>query len=384
LYFFIAISLFSMNVLQLCSAFVPLGLNTRAQVLLKSPPFRSCYLMMSTTDSSGDTHKKIVFLGTPSVAAQTLQTLLKASEEGRGGGFDIAAVVTQPPAPAGRKKKLTPSPVQVLAEENGLTVLTPEKAKDEDFLESLKDIQPDLCITAAYGQFLPTKFLNIPRFGTLNIHPSLLPKYRGASPVQRALEAGEEVTGVSVLFTVLKMDAGPIVHQDFYTCTGDEKAPFLLEHLFDVGTNSLVDVLPSVWDQTINPVEQDETQAVAADKISKADGIIDFHSMGAAEIHNRGRGFAGWPGIQSSFKVGAAEGLVNIKLITTKIIEKSPGSRENTSSIELKNDMLEIVCGDGSVLGVLELQPPNKKAMPVKAFWNGLRGESLTWCRPEE
>ncbi|CAM9328130.1 unnamed protein product [Heterosigma akashiwo] len=334
-------------------------------------------MMSSSTD-----RKKVIFLGTPDVAAQTLNRLLKASEEGRGGGFDISAVVTQPPAPAGRKKKLTPSPVQVLAEEKGLIVLTPEKAKDDNFIETLTQIGPDLCITAAYGQFLPTKFLNIPKFGTLNIHPSLLPRWRGASPVQRALEAGDAVTGVSVLFTVLKMDAGPIAKSIEYTCTGDEQAPWLLEHLFGLGTDGLVEVLPAVWDGTIKTTEQDEATAVAADKISKADGLLDFGAMGAAECHNRGRGFAGWPGVQSTFLIGESDEPTSIKILTTKLVAKESGSSEPTQEVKLKGNLLEVICGDGSVLGVTELQPPNKKGMAVKAWWNGLRGERVRWCRP--
>lgn len=157
--------------------------------------------------------KKVVFLGTPEVAASSLELLLQASRQGKGGGFDIVRAVSNPPARVGRKKVLQPCLVQALAESEGVPVMTPTSAKDESFLEELEELGPDLCITAAYGQFLPRRFLEIPKFGTLNVHPSLLPRYRGASPVQRCLEAGEPETGVTVAFTVLKMDAGPIVRQ---------------------------------------------------------------------------------------------------------------------------------------------------------------------------
>lgn len=157
--------------------------------------------------------KKVVFLGTPDVAALSLEMLLKASRRGDGGGFDVVRVVSNPPARVGRKKVLQSCPVQTLAESEGIPVMTPTTARDEGFLSEMEDLHPDLCITAAYGQFLPKRFLNIPRFGTLNVHPSLLPLYRGASPVQRCLEAGDSKTGVTVLFTVLKMDSGPIVRQ---------------------------------------------------------------------------------------------------------------------------------------------------------------------------
>lgn len=163
----------------------------------------------------GNTHprKKVVFLGTPDVAALSLDLLLEASRQDQADGFDVVRVVSNPPARTGRKKVLQPSPVQALAETEGVPIMTPVTARDEIFLTELEDLQPDLCITAAYGQFLPQRFLDIPKYGTLNVHPSLLPRYRGASPVQRCLEAGDAETGVTVAFTVLKMDAGPIVRQ---------------------------------------------------------------------------------------------------------------------------------------------------------------------------
>jgi methionyl-tRNA formyltransferase len=161
--------------------------------------------------------KRVVFLGTPPVAARSLELLLAKSRSG-GADFEVAAVVSQPPSRSGRKMKLTPSPVASLAEAEGLRLLTPPSAKDEGFLQELAALRPDLCVTAAYGCFLPQRFLDIPERGTLNIHPSLLPLYRGAAPVQRCLEAGDAVTGVSVAFTVLAMDSGPILRQVCIRC----------------------------------------------------------------------------------------------------------------------------------------------------------------------
>lgn len=174
---------------------------------------RRCFAHMSDASGQGSARKKVVFLGTPDVAALSLELLLEASRQGKGGGFDVVRAVSNPPARTGRKKVLQPSPVQALAESAGVPVMTPATARDEEFLAELESLEPDLCITAAYGQFLPQRFLDIPKLGTLNVHPSLLPRYRGASPVQRCLEAGEPETGVTVAFTVLKMDAGPVVRQ---------------------------------------------------------------------------------------------------------------------------------------------------------------------------
>ena len=180
--------------------------------------------LASNIASPGPEPKKVVFLGTPDVAAASLQ-LLHASAATASSPYVIAAVVTQPPAPAGRNKKLTPSPVQVAAEQLGLPVLAPETAKDATFLAALEALAPDLCVTAAYGNYLPKRFLATPKCGTVNIHPSLLPRYRGAAPVQRCLENGDATSGVTVLYTVTKMDAGPIIARKEVALTGDEKVP---------------------------------------------------------------------------------------------------------------------------------------------------------------
>jgi methionyl-tRNA formyltransferase len=159
----------------------------------------------------------VVFCGTPEVAALVLQRLLTAAAQPNA-SFEVAAVVTQPPRPTGRgnRKVPQPSPVQVVAQEAGMSaaaILAPERPGDAGFLAALQQLAPDLCVTAAYGNYLPTSFLAIPPHGTLNIHPSLLPKYRGAAPVQRALQDGVAFSGVSLLYTVRAMDAGPILAQ---------------------------------------------------------------------------------------------------------------------------------------------------------------------------
>lgn len=225
--------------------------------------------------------KRVVFLGTPAVAARSLELLLDGARGGRGGGFEVAAVVSQPPSKSGRKMKLTPSPVHALAEAEGLPLLTPPNAKDESFLGALEALQPDLCVTAAYGCFLPQRFLDLPGFGTLNIHPSLLPLYRGASPVQRSLEAGDDVTGVSVAFTVLAMDAGPILRQVERPLSGEEQAPELLLELFEAGTEQLLQALPSVWDRSCEGVllPQDGAKATKAAKIERSESEVRLTTL---------------------------------------------------------------------------------------------------------
>ena len=220
--------------------------------------------------------RRVVFLGTPAVAARSLELLLGASAERGGGGFEVAAVVAQPPARSGRKMKLTASPVQTLAEARGIELLTPASAKEEAFLARLDELQPDLCITAAYGCFLPQRFLDLPKFGTLNIHPSLLPLYRGAAPVQRCLEAGDPLTGVTVAFTVLAMDAGPVLRQVERPLGGDEMADELLLELFEAGSEQLLDALPSVWDGSCEAAlaPQDGERATKAAKVDALNRLV--------------------------------------------------------------------------------------------------------------
>ncbi|CAM9285194.1 unnamed protein product [Discosporangium mesarthrocarpum] len=333
----------------------------------------------------GEGPKKIVFLGTPDVAARSLELLVGASRGGRGGGFEIVRVVSNPPARAGRKKILQPSPVQALAENEGIPVMTPTSARDEGFLLELEELRPDLCVTAAYGQFLPQRFLDIPTLGTLNVHPSLLPHYRGASPVQRCVEMGDTETGVTVAFTVLKMDAGPIVRQTVRKLNGDEKTPELLLSLFEEGTEQLIDCLPLVWDGSIKTRPQDDEAATKARKITVEEARCCFKTNSAFTIHNKVRAFAGWPGTWALLSSGEGKDAEpnKVKLVTTEIGKENPDGGDSSKNIVLRNGALEIQCGDGSVLRVLELQPPGRKVMDAKSFVNGLRGAQLTWVELE-
>lgn len=347
----------------------------------------------SLSMSAGD-KKKVVFMGTPDVAAQSLRILLEESKKD-GSGFEISAVVSNPARPAGRKKHLQPSPVQALAEDEGLPIFTPsgllKKFDDSaEFLATMKEIAPDLAITAAYGQFLPNSFLSIPEFGTLNIHPSLLPRYRGASPVPRALEAGVDVTGVSVLFTVLQMDAGPIAAQEEYELNGNEKATDLLPTLFERGSRLLVDTLPAVWSgekkqDGTGCIIQEEAAVTHAAKMSKEEGELWF-TENAKYMHNKVRAFAGWPGTTAELILdprGKEEEKIKVKIITTRMLRAEGGAVLGVHEIKMnkKGDAMVITCDDGSQLEVLEVQPPNKRAMDAKSFWNGLKGKRVERAR---
>ncbi|CAJ1420743.1 unnamed protein product, partial [Effrenium voratum] len=170
-----------------------------------------------------------------------LERLCQAQNEK---GFEVCAVVSRPPKRV--KKAITKTPVHALADKLGVSVLVPSSAKDPDFLDELEKLKPDVCVTAAYGEYLPKRFLQAPKLGTVNLHPSLLPRWRGASPVQRCLVAGDTETGITILYTVAKMDAGPIIVQEKLPLNGSETSPELLDYLFGRGADLLVEVLPKL------------------------------------------------------------------------------------------------------------------------------------------
>jgi methionyl-tRNA formyltransferase len=309
--------------------------------------------------------KRLLFLGTPTVAAQVLQKLWEHS----GSSYRIVGVVTQPPARSSRRGGETPSPVHAFALEKNLTVWTPEKARDENFLDEMRALAPDICITAAYGNVLPDAFLAIPSYGTLNIHPSLLPLYRGAAPVQRCVEDGPSETGVSILFTVKAMDAGPLVFQEKTNLPENETAPELLTRLFQLGAIRLVEILPRIFEKQIFPVEQDHSKATHAKKMDPSESILDF-SKPARTLHNRVRAFAGWPGTKAALTIAG-------ETQDYKILKTCVGGKCAAGTVEFGEGVLKMGCGDDIALNILEIQAPGKKALSARDFWNGLKEKSL-------
>ena len=342
----------------------------------------------ASTTSDGR-KSRVVFLGTPDCARDVLGRMLDAASAADS-MFEVTAVVSQPGRPRGRGRKSdapAPSPVAELAMQRGMTedrILCPEKANEEAFLNALRKLDIDLAVTAAYGNFLPQKFLDIPRLGTLNIHPSLLPQWRGAAPVQRALESGQAETGVSVAYTVLKMDAGPILRQVKRPLNGDEKAPELLTELFETGVQALLDELPSVFagEAASRATPQGEATLTHAAKVSPEEGDLDFTKQSARECHNKVRAFAGWPGTKATLKVKAAGDDAELKEVVIKIITTQVSSDGDAVSaggvVELRKKMLRVPCAGGEWLELLEVQPPGKKAMDASSFINGLgKGASV-------
>lgn len=346
--------------------------------------FNSTTTAVAAASSTSSKKKPLVFLGSPQVAATVLDALFNASKAPNS-LFEVAAIVTQPPARRDRGKKLMPSPVAEFALDTGFPsdlIFTPERAGEDTFLSTLRALQPELCITAAYGNILPTKFLNIPPMGTVNIHPSLLPLYRGAAPVQRALQDGAKETGVSLAFTVRALDAGPVIAYETLEVDDQIKAPDLLALLFLEGSKLLIHELPSILHGSarLKAQPQDDSKATLAPKISVEESWLSFDQE-ASVLHNKVRAFAGWPGTRAKVAIVDDENdrrnIVELKIITTRVCDRSIFQGDEVDDITYVKDSLVFPCGRSTALEVLELQLPGKKVFRAAAFWNGLRGQKL-------
>ena len=315
-----------------------------------------------------DKRKKIVFLGTPSISALVLEALVhKANKISK-----VILAVTQPPARSSRSGEVIPTPVQISAQTHGIPVLTPKNAKDAEFLSDLAALEPDLCVTAAYGNYLPANFLAIPKYGTVNIHPSLLPLYRGAAPVQRSIENGDKVTGVSLLYTVQAMDAGPIIASQNYFLDNEVKAPELLAILFNLGAEILIKNLNLIFSGNFLGVEQKHTEATHAKKINITESLLDFNVQAIA-LHNKVRAFAGWPGTKVVFSID--EKPIECKVVTTEVSDNDINLKP--FEVLCNKNSIDIGCGDNKILKIKEIQPSGKKILSAKEFQNGLKTKVL-------
>ncbi|KAJ6421343.1 hypothetical protein OIU84_028673 [Salix udensis] len=354
----------------------------------------------------------LVFLGSPQVSSTVLDALFEASKAPNS-LFEVAAIVTQPPARRDRGKKLMPSPVAEFALDKGFPsdlIFTPERAGEDTFLSNLRALQPELCITAAYGNILPTKFLNIPPLGTVNIHPSLLPLYRGAAPVQRALQDGAKETGVSLAFTVRALDAGPVIayetlevddqikfiflyHMHFYShkvgvamlaLVFALKLQIYLHCYFRKDLNFLIHELPSILDGSarLKAQPQDDSKVTLAPKISVEESWLSFDQE-ASVLHNKVRAFAGWPGTRAKVAIvdneNGRHNIVDLKIITTRVCNHSIVQGDEMDDISYVKDSLVFPCGRSTALEVLELQLPGKKV-----FQGSCLLEWFAWSKAEE
>src|SRR5580765_2702096 len=300
---------------------------------------------------------RIVFMGTPETAVPSLRRLVDD-------GHEIAAVWTQPDKPAGRGKKLHQSPVKVFALEHDLTILQPQKIRNDEAKQLFASHEPDVAVVVAYGKILPSEFLNAPKHGCINVHFSLLPKYRGAAPVNWAVVNGETETGVTTMRIVQELDAGPLLLQGATTIEPDETAPDLLGRLAEMGADLISETIRNL-DQ-IAPKPQLDAEATFAPILKREDGAIDW-SMDAYAIARRVRGFQPWPNAHSTL---GQQRLIMWKAEPEWIeqLRFPPGQ-----VIEAVRDRLVVACGDGTALRLMEVQLQDSRRMSTRDFLNGTR-----------
>ncbi len=296
---------------------------------------------------------KIIFAGTPEFAVPTLQTLLDSKHE-------VCAVYTQPDRPAGRGRKLTPSPIKVLALSANIPVLQPENFKLADTLTTLQAFKADVLIVVAYGLMLPQAVLDAPKHGCLNIHGSLLPRWRGAAPIHRAIIAGDAQTGVTIMQVIKKLDAGDMLHKEICHIGAQDTSSDLHDKLSKLGAIGLEKVLSQLEIGDLEPEIQDETLVTYASKLEKSEAILDWQDS-AVILDRKIRGLNSWPVAQTTY-AGKT-----LRIWQAKIVLDSPVKL--TAGEVYSDQKQQLLVGTGAgVLQLLEVQLPNGKRLPVAAF----------------
>lgn len=295
---------------------------------------------------------RIVYMGTPDFAVPALEKLAQSPD------YTVAAVFTQPDKPKGRKMVMTPPDVKVCAEKLGIPVFQPSSMRSEEAYNSLKELNPDVIVVAAYGQILPKAVLDLPKFGCVNIHGSLLPKYRGAAPIQQSVLDGEKVTGVTTMLMDVGLDTGDILLKAETEIGENETAGELFDRLAVLGGDLLVETLDKLKKGEITPQKQDESLATHTSKISKELCPIDFNKS-AFEVHNKVRGLNPWP-------IAVTE----IAGKTVKVYSSRVSDMSGAAGTILSLKPFVVACGDKSV-ELIEIQPQGKKRMTAQAFLAG-------------
>lgn len=303
---------------------------------------------------------RIVFCGTPDFAVPALRRLVADP------GFKIEAVITQPDRPRGRGKQVSASPVKAAALDAGLQVFQPEKIRSDAAFQLLSGIKPDAVVIIAYGQIVPARLLTIPRLGWINVHGSLLPKYRGAAPIHWAIANGEKVTGLTTMQIDAGMDTGPVLLEEKMDIRPDETAPELSARMSLAGAALVVETLTRFDRGEISPRPQDHSQASLAPILRKEDGRIDW-TLTASEIYNRMRGFTPWPGAYSVFRGHSCQ-------IWGRRADDAPVIRDaEPGSIFFSRDVVFVACGEQSWLQVDSVQMEGRKRVTAREFANGSR-----------
>ena len=303
---------------------------------------------------------RVVFLGTPSFAVPALRALLDRS-------YEVCCVVTQPDRPAGRGNRLRAGPVKILAEKNGIPVHQPERLRDEAHRALFEALGPDFVVTAAYGQILPVWLLNSARIAPVNVHASLLPRYRGASPIARAILEGETTTGITTLWMSEGIDAGPILMQRAVPIPVEATLGELTEELAVVGAALLLETTEALRRGEIRPAPQDGRLATWAPRVTKDDARVSWERP-AAEIHNRIRALNPWPVATTPFNEQP------LRLWRSRLPEDAAGAgTEPGTLLSVTKNALVVQCGGATALEILEVQLPAKGRVSGREFANGAR-----------
>lgn len=299
---------------------------------------------------------KIVFMGTPDFACNVLKSLIDNE-------YNVSLVVSQPDKYVGRKHILTNTPVKQLAIDNNIEVFQPEKIRSD--YQKIVDINPDLIITCAYGQIIPEELINLPKYGCINVHASLLPKYRGGAPIHWAKINGEKKTGVTIMYMDKNMDSGDIISQEELVINNEDTTESLFDKLSILGANLLIETLPSILENNNNRIKQDETLVSYAYNIKREDERINFDDYGV-NIINKIRGLYSWP--LANMEIDGIE----YKILNAKFEEKKINSV--STIVEIDKNKFGISCKDG-VIYITDIKPFGKKAMDIKSFLNGINKE---------
>lgn len=299
---------------------------------------------------------RIVFMGTPEFAVPSLKALIEA-------GYEVVGVVTQPDRPVGRKKTMTPPPVKVCALENGIPVLQFERIRRKEGREALEALQPDLFVTAAFGQILSQAVLDIPKQGTINVHASLLPEYRGSAPINWCILNAEQKAGVTTMMTNIGIDTGDMLLRDEVEIGENETAEELTVRLSELGAQTLLRTLKALEDGTLVPTPQDEEKSSYQPMLTKEMGEMDWNRP-AQQLHNQVRGLYPWPGAYTFMDNGV------LKVWVSRNVNQSTGAPAGTIIQASPKEGLFVACGEG-VLEIVEMQAPGSKRMNARDYLRG-------------
>ena len=326
---------------------------------------------------------KIIFCGTPAFALPSLRELVAQPD------FQIAGVVTQPDRPRGRGKEVASSPVKEAAVAAGIPVYQPQKIRAEESYEYFRNAAPDVVVIIAYGQIIPARLIEIPRLGWINLHGSLLPKYRGAAPIHWAIASGETRTGLTTMRIDAGLDTGPMLLKYETEIAPDETTPELYARLAEAGAPLIVETLRGLASGTITPTPQDSSQATLAPPLKKEDGRIDW-SLPAQKIYNRIRGFQPWPGAFTQFRgkqcaIWGTPAKPNLSVATGATVRTGPAAagpvpttasqvrQQVPGTISASDANVHVTCGDDTALRVEFVQLEGRNKISAREFANGAR-----------